>query len=147
MYKTYGNDSPQALTCSDGYHFEPSIAQRIFQEMIAEYKNKITIRTLRQFDSDPENLVLFNNKIKKIKVTNRNNQQTEWYEASIFIDATYEGDLAAAAGIPYRIGRESQTRLINRGGKTLQILGGTDRRKTPTMPEIMPCKLITTDCV
>ena len=92
--KTYGNDSPQALACSDGYHFEPSIAQRIFKEMIAEYKNKITIRTLRQFDSDPENLVLFNNKIKKIKVTNRNNQQTEWYEASIFIDATYEQQLA-----------------------------------------------------
>lgn len=117
--KTYGNNSPQALACSDGYHFEPNIAQRIFKEMIAEYKNKITIRTLRQFDSDPENLVLFNNKIKKIKVTNRNNQQTEWYEASIFIDATYEGDLAAAAGIPYRIGRESQTEFNEIGAGKL----------------------------
>ena len=30
-----------------------------------------------------------------------------WVEARVFIDATYEGDLAAAAGVPFRIGREA----------------------------------------
>ncbi|MDY6779508.1 MAG: FAD-dependent oxidoreductase, partial [Halobacteria archaeon] len=29
-------------------------------------------------------------------------------EADAFVDATYEGDLAAAAGVPYRLGRESR---------------------------------------
>jgi len=29
-------------------------------------------------------------------------------EGSVFIDATYEGDLAAMAGVPYRVGREGR---------------------------------------
>ena len=31
------------------------------------------------------------------------------YEGSVFVDASYEGDLMAAAGVRYRVGREPRT--------------------------------------
>jgi hypothetical protein len=31
------------------------------------------------------------------------------FRAAAFIDCTYEGDVAALAGVPYRVGRESRT--------------------------------------
>ena len=34
--KEYGPDSQQVKDCSSGYHFEPSVAARIFSEMLSE---------------------------------------------------------------------------------------------------------------
>lgn len=106
--KTYGADSPQAKDCSDGYHFEPSVAEKLFSEMIAEQPS-ITVRTLRQFDTDPANVVMDGNRLTGIKILNRETGQSESYTGKIFIDATYEGDLGAAAGVPYRLGREDKS--------------------------------------
>lgn len=30
------------------------------------------------------------------------------YQAGVFVDASYEGDLLAAAGVPYAVGREGR---------------------------------------
>jgi len=105
---TYGPDSQQVKDCSDGYHFEPSVAESVFEQMIGEFGQKITVRRLRQFDARPANVVLSDGSITQITVTCRDSQTTEQYDADVFIDATYEGDLAAAAGVPFRLGREGQ---------------------------------------
>ena len=105
--KTYGPDSKQVLDCSDGYHFEPSVASKIFDEMIQEQGSKITVLKIRQFDSDPSHIEMVDNKIKGVSVKNRLTKETEKYFGKVFIDATYEGDLGAAANIPFRVGRES----------------------------------------
>ena len=76
--------------------------------MLAEHKDRITVRRRRQFDSAPGNVLQRNGAIVQITVVNRHMQQTEQYAGKVFIDATYEGDLAAAAGVPFRIGREGQ---------------------------------------
>ena len=103
---TYGERSQQLEDCSDGYHFEPKVAEMVFDEMIQECGDKIKVLTMRQFDSDPVNLDVIDGSIRTIRVKNRNSQQMEEYTAGIFIDATYEGDLGAAAGVPFRVGRE-----------------------------------------
>lgn len=105
----YGENSQQVEDCSDGYHFEPSVAGLTFQEMIAEYSNKITVLLNRQFDSDPANLERIANRITGITVTNLKTGEKEKYASKIFIDATYEGDLGSAANVPFRVGRESRT--------------------------------------
>jgi len=103
----YGKDSPQLNDCSDGYHFEPSVAAETFNKMIAEAgPGKIKVLTLRQFDSQPEYVDKQGNKILSIRILNRETGREEYYKGKIFIDATYEGDLAAAAGVPYKLGRE-----------------------------------------
>ena len=104
---TYGEDSPQVKDCSDGYHFEPSVAEKTFLAMLSEHEG-ITVLLNRQFDSDPSNVKMEGGRIKEIRILNRETSGTEVYTGGMFIDATYEGDLAAAAGVPYRLGRESR---------------------------------------
>ena len=106
---TYGADSQQVKDCSDGYHFEPHVAEMIFEQMLAEHDKKITVRKWRQFDALPKNVSFEKGAIAGIIVTNRENGKQESYRADVFMDATYEGDLAAAAGADYLLGRESKS--------------------------------------
>ena len=104
---TYGAKSEQVRDCGDGYHFEPSVAEQILHAMIAEQPG-ITVRLHRQFDALPENVTREGTRLAEIRVLNRETQAVEKFQGRIFIDSTYEGDLAAAAGAPYRLGREDQ---------------------------------------
>ena len=124
---TYGEKSSQVQLCSNGYHFEPSVATAVFQDMIAEHKDKIPILTMRQFDSDPNNLIVKDNRIQKIIVTNRVTGDKEIYEGSVFLDATYEGDLGAAAGVPFKVGREGKDEFNEPGaGRVYKYWGGIE---------------------
>jgi len=103
----YGPESQQVRDCSNGYHFEPQVAAKTFDKMIGKaYPGKITVLTLRQFDADPRFVTMKDKRITSIRILNRKTGQEEYYNGKIFIDATYEGDLGAAAGIPYKLGRE-----------------------------------------
>lgn len=106
--QTYGAGSPQVKTCSDGYHFEPSVAEKTFLELLAAEGERICVLYGRQFDSDPANLTMAGGRISAITVCNRENGERETYSAVVFVDATYEGDLGAAANVPFRVGRESR---------------------------------------
>ncbi|GAB3699816.1 FAD-dependent oxidoreductase [Spirosoma flavus] len=104
----YGADSQQAKDCADGYHFEPSVAAKIFNDFLKESPN-VTVMTMRQFDFEAENLTIQNNRIQGIRVLNRTTKKPETYQGRFFIDATYEGDLIAAAGVPFFLGREGKS--------------------------------------
>lgn len=113
--KKYGENAEQVKMCSDGYHFEPSVAEIVFDEMLGEHRDKITILKMRQFDAEEKNVEVTNNKITRIKVVNRLTKQTEMYVGDVFIDATYEGDLGAAAKVPFRVGREGKAEFNEDG--------------------------------
>lgn len=104
----YGKNSQQVKDCSDGFHFEPSVAASVYQDMLNEQMDKITVLLMRQFDAEAQNISLKNGRIESICVLNRESGEKEVYQGNIFIDATYEGDLGAAAGVPFRVGRESK---------------------------------------
>ena len=104
--ETYGADSQQVIDCSDGYRFEPHVAEKILLEMIAEQGDKLEVRARRQFDFEPSNVSKDGAALTAIKILNRDSGGAEIYRAAVFVDATYEGDLAAAAGAPYMLGRE-----------------------------------------
>jgi hypothetical protein len=103
----YGKDSEQVKACSQGYHFEPHVAALVFEKMLNAAGERITVLTGRQFDALPQNVKKENNTIQSILIYNRTTKKTEQYAGKIFVDATYEGDLGAAAGVPFSIGRES----------------------------------------
>ncbi len=79
--------------------FEPHVAEKIFEDLVREYD----IPVVRDQWLDRENGVKISDKrITVITMLDGNS-----YAGRIFIDATYEGDLMAAAGVSYAIGRES----------------------------------------
>jgi len=106
--KTYGADSQQVKDSSDGYHFEPHVAEQVFERLLS---NAVSVRVLRrhQFDGQAQ---VENQKLKSIMITDRGNGEKIQIKAKAFIDATYEGDLAGAAGVPYRIGREGRDETL-----------------------------------
>ena len=79
--------------------FEPSAALKVYHEMLKPEKVDIVYnqRLNRETGVKKEG-----NKIVAIEMENGAS-----YKAQIFIDATYEGDLMAAAGVNYTYGRES----------------------------------------
>ncbi|MDX8340888.1 FAD-dependent oxidoreductase [Draconibacterium sp. IB214405] len=99
----YGNTG-QGTPAIDGdkrtmWIFEPYVAEQVFEDFI----NENNIRVFRDFWLDRENGVeKQNGNIVSITMLNG-----EKYTAKIFIDATYEGDLMAAAGVNYATGREA----------------------------------------
>ena len=80
--------------------FEPSAALKIFHQMLGQEKN---IRLAYNQRLNRQNgVVKTNGSITSIAM-----ESGEVYRGKVFIDATYEGDLMAAAGVSYRVGRES----------------------------------------
>ncbi len=79
--------------------FEPSAALKVYQQMLASEKVDIIYgeRLNRK-----TGVVKKNGRIITIQMENGSK-----YSGKMFIDATYEGDLMAASGVSYSIGRES----------------------------------------
>ena len=103
----YGPDSDQVRDCDEGYHFEPSVAEHIFHEWLQEFP-QIKVLTKRQFDFEPENVQQHGDRIESITVINLETDGAETIRGRFFLDATYEGDLIAAAGVPFFVGREGR---------------------------------------
>lgn len=79
--------------------FEPHVAEQVFEDMIAEFE----IRVLRDEWLDRENGVQLEGK----RIVTFRTISGRTYKGRMFIDATYEGDLMAAAGVNYHVGREA----------------------------------------
>ncbi|MDR0865855.1 MAG: FAD-dependent oxidoreductase [Candidatus Symbiothrix sp.] len=125
--ETYGENSPQAKVCSGGYHFEPNVAAKVFDRMLQPEAKNITILRQRQFDALPQNIQITDGNIQSIRIYNRQTKKPEEYTGKIFIDATYEGDLGAAAGVPFSLGREGQNEYNEIGaGKVYKLWEGPE---------------------
>ncbi len=105
--------------------FEPSAALSIFKKWINE--NNIALVTNEKIDRK-NGVEMEKAAIVSIKTLNNNE-----YKGKYFIDATYEGDLMAAAGISYRLGRESNEEFN-------ETLNGVHTRLTDTTMTGMPAR-------
>ena len=78
--------------------FAPSVAQNIFDQLLKE--SGITVRRQQKLAS-----------VKKdgAKIVSIKTEDGNVYSAKMYIDATYEGDLMAKAGVTYRVGREANS--------------------------------------
>ena len=101
----YGNVG-QGTEAMDGANrtmwiFEPHVAERVFDDWVAE--EGVTVH--RDVWLDRENGVeMDGTAIASIRMLNGDS-----YQGHMFIDATYEGDLMAAAGVSYTVGREANS--------------------------------------
>jgi len=100
FYKRLGTHygKPEAWT------FEPSVAEKELRTLLDE--NKVPVKFSQRLAS-----------VKKdgARITEITMEDGTVYRGKMFIDATYEGDLMAKAGVKYMVGREANDRF----GETL----------------------------
>lgn len=98
----YGNQG-QGTPAVDGkqrtmWIFEPHVAEKVFENLVTEHN--VDVRRDEWLDRE-NGVVLQDGRIRSISTVSGST-----FAGSAFIDATYEGDLMAAAGVSYRVGRE-----------------------------------------
>lgn len=101
----YGNKG-QGTPAIDGnlrtmWIFEPHVAEQVFEDFIAD--ENITVH--RDEWLNRENGVTKENG----KIVSFETLSGKKYQGKMFIDATYEGDLMAEAGVSYHVGREANS--------------------------------------
>jgi hypothetical protein len=97
-YQQRGVKLPYQVSVKDHTHwtYEPHVAAKITKEMLDEAGVKVlTKRVLKQVSKDG---------VRITKITTSDGA----FAAKVFIDGTYEGDLLAAAGVSWKIGREGR---------------------------------------
>ncbi|MBI5820047.1 MAG: FAD-dependent oxidoreductase [Verrucomicrobia bacterium] len=101
----YGNKG-QGTPAIDGeqrtmWIFEPHVAEQVFEDYIREFK--IPVRRNEWLDRAKG--------VKKdgARIVSITTLSRKTYAGKMFIDATYEGDLMAAADVDYHVGREAQS--------------------------------------
>ncbi|MEN8773406.1 MAG: FAD-dependent oxidoreductase [Akkermansiaceae bacterium] len=136
LYKHYSNDASWKNQNKEDYSgysaqsdaiwgFEPKVAEMIFREMLAEAGVEVVYGERLNRKSG----------VKKIggKITSVTMESGRSFEAKIFMDATYEGDLMATAGVTYHIGREPNSKygetlngVQTRRARSHQFMDGVD---------------------
>lgn len=89
-------DSEKAM-----WTFEPHVAERVFDAWVAEY-NVPVYRD--EWLNREAGVVTRDGRIVSITMLSG-----KTFKGKVFIDATYEGDLMAAAGVSYHVGREANS--------------------------------------
>lgn len=104
----YGSGSEPHRASHGGIHAEPHVTLDIFRQMLAEYE-RITVRTnLRLVDVTYDTGADSTKTIRSVTLTDTQTEDARSVRGKIFVDATYEGDLAARADADYWVGRESR---------------------------------------
>ena len=100
--------------------FEPSAALKVYQDMIKDLDIQIIYN--QRLDRTT-GVTKADNTIKSITM-----ESGDTYFGKMFIDATYEGDLLAAAGVSYTTGREANAKY----GESLNGIQANDTSRTLT---------------
>ncbi len=86
--------------------FEPHVADEVYAEMIKEAKLNV-VRNLRLTGVQKQDGYITSLSLEVSDNPSKSSNKT--IKAKMFIDATYEGDLMAKAGVSYAIGREANS--------------------------------------
>ena len=102
----FGNKG-QGTNAMDGENrtmwiFEPHAAEQVFEDYVKEFK--LEVYRDEWLDRTPNTIIKKQGTIASFKTISG-----QRYSGKMFIDATYEGDLMALAGVSYHVGRESNS--------------------------------------
>ncbi len=102
----YGADSAQMKDSFRGTHGEPSVNLRVFQQMLAEHPRVRVVSGHTLVRVELSDFVLGRRRIVAAHFATADGPRR--IAAAQFVDTSYEGDLMAAAGESYHLGRESR---------------------------------------
>lgn len=112
--------------------FEPHVAEDIFEDFVTEYQ--IPVFRDEWLDRQAGGVTLENGRIISIRTLSG-----DTFRGRMFVDATYEGDLMAAAGVSYHVGREANSVYDETwNGIQVGVLHHTHWFQKPTDPYVKP---------
>ncbi len=120
--KYYGKKEAQ-------WKFEPHVAEQVFEDFVAEYN--IPVHRDEWLDRNK------GVKLDGARISSITTLSGKTFKGKVFIDATYEGDLMAATGVSYTIGRESNSKY----NETLNGVQIRNARKHQFKPNISAYKV------
>jgi hypothetical protein len=129
--KTYGPDSKQYERNRGGMKYEPHVAEQTFDAMLAE-QSRITVYKRHRITAATVNAGRLKSIVTETVDAAGKVTGSRGFRGTVFVDASYTGDLMARAGVPYRLGRESRAEYgeylagISAGPK--KVLGTSDHR-------------------
>lgn len=143
----YGPNSENVKLARDGYYYEPSVAQKVMDAMVAR-ESRIRVFVHHRL----EEAIRSGNRLRAIRVRSRSSGQMLELRGGVFIDGTYEGDLLAFAGARYRLGRESRAEfnelhagVVYQDYETRVFLAGTTGEGDRRIPAYTFRLCLTTD--
>jgi hypothetical protein len=86
---------------NEAWKFEPSVAERVFHDMLNEASVTVYFRQR-----------LVSVKTNHARIESLTMEDGTVFRAHVFIDASYEGDLMAKAGVSYFVGREPNATYV-----------------------------------
>ncbi|HZG68579.1 MAG TPA: FAD-dependent oxidoreductase [Herpetosiphonaceae bacterium] len=102
---------------------EPHVAEQIFRDWLAEARIEVA------FDARLDRVIKDGRRITELFT-----EQGVSYAAQVFVDAGYEGDLLARAGVAYAVGRESVADYGESWAGRRPILPGQHNLAVPVSP-------------
>jgi hypothetical protein len=117
-FSRYSTSGPQSLADTQGTHappaqlpdryhgkfnFEPHMAESVLEEMVAEAAHLTVWR-----DCVPVAVEQTGRRLSAVRFEFADGRPPARVTGQVFADCTYEGDLFALAGAPYRVGREGR---------------------------------------
>jgi len=104
----YGKESPQVQDTHRGTHAEPAVNRLVLERMVAEVPTiRVLTRHVLRRNQAADSSATSASVLRAITVLGPE-QQAVTVKATVYIDATYEGDLMALAGELWRVGREGR---------------------------------------
>ena len=131
----YGNTG-QGTPAIDGANrtmwiFEPHVAEQVFEDFVAEHD----IRVYRDEWLNRKGGVMMDNE-RIVSFTTLSGKE---FRGKMFVDATYEGDLMAAAGVTYHVGREATSVYDEEwNGVQIGVLHHQHHFKNDISPYVIP---------
>ena len=101
--ESYGPESAEVKASMQGAYYEPRVARRAFEEML-HGEAKLQLLPKHRLASAE----IREGRVTALRFERLSGEAPLRIRARVFIDATYEGDLIAAAGVPYSVGREGR---------------------------------------
>jgi hypothetical protein len=100
----YGPDSEQLADSNEGIWFEPHVAETVFEQML-QAESRITLYR----NTVIERVDLDGDRVDRLHCRVKDSGDQLIAQPRVTIDASYEGDVAAASGAAYRVGREARS--------------------------------------
>lgn len=113
--------------------FEPHIAEAVFEDFVAE--SKIPLVREERLKRDSGRGV----ELKEGRIVSLTTESGKTFRGRMFMDATYEGDLMAEAGVAYHVGREANATYGEKwNGVQVGVLHHGHHFKKPVDPYVKP---------